>query len=74
MWKYGSLQPETIKTSSQEKTFVAAVRKKKRQQTISDIFVVVKYRFHVFWDPEGKKELEIKFLVTNKNSKFAHTL
>jgi hypothetical protein len=41
MWKYGSLQPETLKASSQEKKFVAVVRKKKREQTISVIFIVV---------------------------------
>jgi hypothetical protein len=27
-----------------------------------------------FWDPEEKKELEIKFTVTNQKSKFANTL
>jgi hypothetical protein len=41
MWKYGSLEPETIKASSQEKKCVATVRKKKREQTISVIFIVV---------------------------------
>jgi hypothetical protein len=37
---YGSLQPETI-TSNQEKKFVAAVKKKKMEQTICNIFIVV---------------------------------
>jgi len=27
-----------------------------------------------FWDPEEKKELEIKFAVTSQKSKFANTL
>jgi hypothetical protein len=41
MLKYGFLEPETMTTSSQEKKFVAAIRKKKREQTICDIFVEV---------------------------------
>jgi hypothetical protein len=32
MLKYGSLQPNMMTTSNQEKEFVAAVRKKKREQ------------------------------------------
>ena len=29
---------------------------------------------YVFWDPEEKKDLDIKFVVTSQNSKFANTL
>jgi len=52
MLKYGSLQTETMTTSKQENFILGAIRKKKRKETISDIFRVVKFRIHVFWDPE----------------------
>ena len=74
MLKYGFLQRGTITTFHQENKNFSHIKEKKEGTENFWYFESGVIQDSCFWDPEEKRESEIKFVVTSQNSKFVNTL